>query len=96
MEFLHWLIGMGLLFYGWMIPIGIGCNFIFQKGKIFIGILICLTAIPIEILLYHLDKKFESEEEKKKKELRQALEQERIKTENERRERIKPELFTII
>ena len=90
MDFLKWLIDMGLLFYGWMIPIGIGGSLIAeQKGSMVIGILICLTAIPIEMLLYHLHKKFESEEKKRERELKHSIEQERIRVENERQERIR-------
>ena len=88
MSFLEWLTGMALMFWGWSLPIALGVSYINEsKGNIVIGILICSLAIPIEILLYRLHKKFESEETKKKREREQALEQERI----ERMERIKAE-----
>ena len=90
MSFLEWLTGMGLMYFGWLIPLLIGVDLIQkQKVSIFVGVLICLTAIPVEILLYRLYKKFESETKKKEREEKQAREQARIRLENERKERIK-------
>ena len=90
MSFLEWLTAMGLMFFGWMIPITFGIDYITnQHGNLFVGILICLMAVPIEILLYHLHSKFESEEKKKERERKREWEQKRIQAEKERLERIK-------
>ena len=89
-EILHWLISMGLMFYGWIFPLCFAYAYVNEyHGSIFVAILIGLTAIPIEIWFYHLHKKFEDDEKREKREQRQAWEQERIKIENEKQERIK-------
>lgn len=89
-DFLHWLTGMGLMFYGWLIPLVLGCAYVNEyHGSIFVGIFIGLTAIPIEMWLYRLNKKFEDDEKREERERRQAWEQERIRKEKERQERIK-------
>ena len=90
MSFLEWLTGMGWMFFGWSLPPCIGYVYVNEyNGNIFIGILIGLTAIPIEIGLYRLYKQFEDKRTRKEREQRQAWEQERIKAEQERQERIK-------
>lgn len=89
-SFLEWLVSMGLLFYGWLIPLCIGYAYVNEyNGNIYIGILIGLTAIPIEIGLYRLYKKNEDERTKKEREQKQAKEEERIKAAKIYQERIR-------
>ena len=80
MGFLEWLTGMGLMFFGWSLPPGIGYAYVNEyNGNIFIGILIGLTAIPIEMGLYKLFKRFEETRKQKEKEYKQAQNLERRK-----------------
>ena len=80
---------MGVLF-SWIIPFCLAVAYVQEwNGNLFVGILIFLTAIPLEVLCYRLNKKYEDEGKKKERERRQAWEQERIKAEKERQERIK-------
>lgn len=65
--FLEWLTGMGLMFFGWSMPPIIGYVYVNEyNGNIFIGVLIGLTAIPMEMCLYRLYKNLRMKKRKKK------------------------------
>lgn len=79
MSFLEWLTGMALMFWGWMFPISFGLDYINnQNGNIFIGILICFSAVPIEIILYRLYKRFKEKREQKERSYNEAQKQKLI------------------
>ncbi len=84
MGFLEWLTSMGLAFYGWLFPLVFGYAYIKEQGNIFVGILICALAIPIEIILYRLNKRIKERIEQKARAIKQKFEGERLKAEAER------------
>lgn len=94
MLFLEWLLRMGVLFYGWLVPISIGSSFI-NGGQIFLGVIIVLTAIPIEYMLFKLQKKVEGKriygdeiKAKEHEEWEKELQSKREEAERLRKERI--------
>ncbi len=87
MSFKEWLLGMCVFFYGWLIPLCLGAYF-FNIKQVFLGIVTCLAAVPIEYYLWKAYKKRESGRRETEAIDAKEFRRKRAEAERQRRERI--------